>query len=312
MSRYNIRRPVYSALLIGIALLFSYIEFLIPFDFGIPGVKIGFANIAIVSVLYLFDFRIAFAVQAGRILLSSLLFGNLVSFSYSISGGLLSLIGMMLLIKVKWLKMIGVSSVGGLLHNIGQLAVAIIVTKTIKLGFYLPVLAIAGIITGLLVGIVSGLIVNYFPKSLLIKAGFGRKINKRGEEMEKVYEFLKSAGVYYLATVDNNQPRVRPFGTVNIVEGKLYIQTGKSKPVSKQISENPLVEICAFKDVEWIRVSGELVEDDRVEAKKSMLDSYPDLRAMYNENDSNTQVLYFKNAVATVCSFTKAPEIIRF
>ena len=130
--------------------------------------------------------------------------------------------------------------------------------------------------------------------------------------MEKVCEFLKSAGVYYLATVEGDQPRVRPFGTAHIFDGKLYIQTGKVKPVSRQLAANPKCEICAFKDGVWLRVAAELVEDDRVEAKKSMLDEYSDLRAMYDENDANTQVLYLKNAVATFSSFTAAPEVYEF
>ena len=130
--------------------------------------------------------------------------------------------------------------------------------------------------------------------------------------MEKVLKFLKEAGTYYLATVEGDQPRVRPFGTVNVFENKLYIQTGKIKPVSKQLAANNKAELCAFKDGTWLRLSGELVEDDRIEAKKSMLDAYPDLRAMYNENDDNTQVLYFKNATAVFSSFTAAPEIIKF
>ncbi|HCH27901.1 MAG TPA: NimC/NimA family protein [Ruminococcaceae bacterium] len=130
--------------------------------------------------------------------------------------------------------------------------------------------------------------------------------------MKRVYDFLKQAETYYLATVDGNKPRVRPFGTVNIFEGKLYIQTGKIKPVSKQIIENPNVEICAFKDGRWLRVAGELVLDDRFEAKKSMLDAYPELRGMYDENDGNTEVFYFKNAVATFYSFTSAPETVEF
>ena len=130
--------------------------------------------------------------------------------------------------------------------------------------------------------------------------------------MDKVFQFLKEAGTYYLATVEANQPRVRPFGTINMFEDKIYIQTGRAKPVSKQISENNKVEICAFKDGTWLRLSGELVEDDRVEAKKSMLDAYPELRGMYDENDGNTQVFYFKNAAAVFSSFTAAPEIIRF
>ena len=130
--------------------------------------------------------------------------------------------------------------------------------------------------------------------------------------MERVCKFLKDAGVYYLATVEGNQPRVRPFGTAHIFEGKLYIQTGKVKPVSKQLAANPKCEICAFKDGVWLRVAAELVEDERVEAKKSMLDDYSELRAMYDENDGNTQVLYLKNAVATFSSFTAAPEVREF
>lgn len=130
--------------------------------------------------------------------------------------------------------------------------------------------------------------------------------------MKKVYNFLKEARTYYLATVERNQPRVRPFGTVNIFENKLYIQTGKVKPVSKQIAVNPKVEICAFKDGTWLRVAAELVEDDRAEARKSMLDAYPQLRAMYDEDDGNTQVFYLKNAVATFSSFTSAPETVEF
>ena len=130
--------------------------------------------------------------------------------------------------------------------------------------------------------------------------------------MNEVYEFLKEAKTYYLATVDNEKPRVRPFGTVNIFEDKLYIQTGKSKKVYKQIERNSNVEICAFLNGRWIRVEGMLVPDDRVEAKKSMLDNYPELRGMYNENDGNTIVLYFENAKATISSFTEAPKIIEF
>ena len=130
--------------------------------------------------------------------------------------------------------------------------------------------------------------------------------------MEKVYEFLKAAGTYYLATVEGDQPRVRPFGTVNLFEGKLYIQTGKVKPVSRQLAINPKAGLCAFKDGTWLRLSGELVEDDRVEARKAMLDAYPSLRAMYDENDGNTQVLYFKDATAVFSSFTAAPETVTF
>jgi len=130
--------------------------------------------------------------------------------------------------------------------------------------------------------------------------------------MERVCKFLKDAGVYYLATVEGDQPRVRPFGTANIFEGRLYIQTGKIKPTSKQLLANPKAEICAFHNGAWVRVAGELIEDDRVEARKSMLDAYPSLRKNYDENDGNTQVFYFKNAVATFASFGGAPETVEF
>ncbi len=130
--------------------------------------------------------------------------------------------------------------------------------------------------------------------------------------MERVVKFLKDAGEYYLATVDGDQPRVRPFGTVNVFEGKVYIQTGKSKDVSKQIHANPKVEICAFKDGEWLRVSGKLVEDPRREAKQSMLDAYPSLQGMYSADDDNTEVFYFEDATAVFSSFTKAPETVKF
>ena len=130
--------------------------------------------------------------------------------------------------------------------------------------------------------------------------------------MEKVCQFLKDAGVYYLATAEGDQPRVRPFGTAEIIDGKLYIQTGKSKPVSQQLQANPKAELCAFKNGVWLRVAAELVRDDRVEIKKAMLDAYPDLRAMYDENDGNTEVLYLKNAAATFSSFTAAPETVTF
>ena len=130
--------------------------------------------------------------------------------------------------------------------------------------------------------------------------------------MQKVYEFLKSVGTYYLATVEGDLARVRPFGTIDIFEDKLYIQTGKSKDVSKQIQSNPNVEICAFNGEKWLRLSGRLVRDDRVEAKAHMLDSYPDLKSMYSAEDDNTEVLYFENATAVFSSFTSAPEVIKF
>ena len=130
--------------------------------------------------------------------------------------------------------------------------------------------------------------------------------------MQEVYEFLKACGTYYIATVEGDQPRVRPFGTIDIFEDKLYIQTGKVKDVSKEMQANPKVEICAFDGQKWIRVAGEVVRDDRVEPKKHMLDSYPNLQALYRADDDNTEVLYLKNATATISSFTEEPKVIKF
>ena len=130
--------------------------------------------------------------------------------------------------------------------------------------------------------------------------------------MQEVFEFLKKCNTYYLATVEEDQPRVRPFGTIDIFEDKLYIQTGKVKDVSKQIAANPKVELCAFGEGTWVRVAGTLVRDDRVEAKQHMLDNYPSLQQMYSATDDNTEVLYFKDATATFSSFTAAPKVVTF
>ena len=130
--------------------------------------------------------------------------------------------------------------------------------------------------------------------------------------MQRVLDFLKEAGTYYLATVEGDQPRVRPFGTVNLYEGRLYIQTGKVKDVSRQLHANPKAEICAFKDGRWLRVSGRLVEDPRIDAKVSMLEKYPELQGMYSADDGNTEVFYFEDATAVFASFTSEPEVIRF
>ena len=132
------------------------------------------------------------------------------------------------------------------------------------------------------------------------------------EAIEKVYQFLDEAQTYYLATVEGDQPRCRPFGTALLYDGKLYIQTGKVKNVSKQIAANPKVEICAFNGGKWLRVAGELVNDDSRDVKVAMLEKMPMLKKMYSADDDNTQVLYFKNATATFCSFTEAPEVITF
>ena len=130
--------------------------------------------------------------------------------------------------------------------------------------------------------------------------------------IEKVCTFLKDAGTYYLATAEGDQPRVRPFGTAHIFEGRLYFQTGLIKPVAHQIAENPKVELCAFKDGKWIRVEGEAILDERIEAQESMLEAYPSLARMYKAGDGNTAVYYLKNGKATISSFTEAPETLEF
>ena len=130
--------------------------------------------------------------------------------------------------------------------------------------------------------------------------------------MKEVLEFLEKAQVYYLATSKNNKPYVRPFGTINLFEDKLYIQTGQVKNCYKEMIDNPFIEISAFVEGKWIRISAEAKADDRVEAKKAMLDKYPNLRAMYNELDANTIVLYLRNATATIYSFTDSPKVIKF
>ncbi|MCI6820727.1 MAG: pyridoxamine 5'-phosphate oxidase family protein [Clostridiales bacterium] len=130
--------------------------------------------------------------------------------------------------------------------------------------------------------------------------------------MKTVYDFLKKCKVYYLATVDGDQARVRPFGTIDMFEDRLYIQTGKVKDVSKQMQADPKVELCAFDGEKWLRVAATVVRDDRIEPKKHMLENYPDLRAMYDPEDDNTEVLYLKDATATFSSFTEAPVTVKF
>lgn len=130
--------------------------------------------------------------------------------------------------------------------------------------------------------------------------------------MERIYNFLKEAETYFIATVDGDQPRVRPFGTIDIYNGKLGIQTGKKKDFFKQVMANPKVELCAFKGGEWLRLCGEVYADDSIEAAEHMLDSYPTLRALYTPGDGNCVVLYFKSGTATISSFTAAPVVIEF
>ena len=130
--------------------------------------------------------------------------------------------------------------------------------------------------------------------------------------MHEVYEFLKSAGTYYLATLEGNQPRVRPFGTIDLFDGRLYIQTGKRKSVADQLKANPGIELSAMLGGRWIRLSAEAVLDDRIEAQTHMLDSYPSLKAMYAPGDGNTEVYWLRNVTATICSFTAEPEVYQF
>lgn len=130
--------------------------------------------------------------------------------------------------------------------------------------------------------------------------------------MERVYDFLKKCGTYYLATVEDGQPRVRPFGTIDLFEGRLYIQTGKSKKVSEQMKKNPAIEICGMDEGKWIRVSAKAVLDERLEAQKHMLDAYPSLLKLYQPGDGNTEVFYLKDGTAQICSFTEPPVTVQF
>ncbi|MDR0857579.1 MAG: pyridoxamine 5'-phosphate oxidase family protein [Oscillospiraceae bacterium] len=130
--------------------------------------------------------------------------------------------------------------------------------------------------------------------------------------MQEVYEFLKKAGTYWLATAEGDQPRVRPFGTYHVYNGKLYIQTGKVKPVSKQIAANPKVEIGAQSGGEWIRIAATLVSDSDIEAEKSLIAAYPSLAERYTPGDGNTEVLYLKDATATFSSFAGEPKVVKF
>ena len=130
--------------------------------------------------------------------------------------------------------------------------------------------------------------------------------------MQEVYEFLKAAGVYYLATMDGDQPRVRPFGTIDCYNDRLYIQTGRIKDVANQLKANPKIEISAMHAGRWIRLEAEAILDDNIEAQVHMLDNYPDLKAMYTAGDGNTEVYYLQNATAAICSFTNEPEVYQF
>ena len=126
--------------------------------------------------------------------------------------------------------------------------------------------------------------------------------------MEKALKFLKECGTFYIATVEGDQPRVRPFGAVCAFEGKLYITTNSRKKVYDQMMKNPKVELSGMVGGSWIRLAAEVVRDDRREARKAMLDDNPGLRNLYGEDDGILEVLYLKNASAEICSFTDAPQ----
>jgi heptaprenyl diphosphate synthase len=164
LQRQKLRRMTLSALLCAVALMLSYIEALLPFDFGIPGMKLGLANLATVLLLYLLGIPYAALVSLARILLSSFLFGNPVSLLYSLAGGVFSFVGMMLLKRIPAMGIPGVSVAGGVLHNVGQILIACLTFKTLRLSYYLPVLTVTGIITGLLIGILAKTLLPYLKK----------------------------------------------------------------------------------------------------------------------------------------------------
>lgn len=130
--------------------------------------------------------------------------------------------------------------------------------------------------------------------------------------MKEVFEFLKSCGTYYIATAEGDQPRVRPFGTIDLYEGRIYFQTGLKKEIARQLLANPKLELSGMHEGRWIRVAAEAVLDERIEPQEHMLENYPELRAMYTPGDGNTAVFWLKNAVAQICSFTEPPKEIRF
>lgn len=149
-------RVAYFGVFTALALIFSYVETLIPFHIGIPGVKLGLANLIIVIALYKMSTKEAYVLSVVRVLLAGFLFGNLFSIVYSLSGGLLSLTVMALLKKSDKFSLIGISIAGGVFHNIGQLIMAAIVLESLSIGYYFSVLMVSGVVTGMLIGIISG------------------------------------------------------------------------------------------------------------------------------------------------------------
>ena len=154
------------AMMIALALVFSYVETLIPINFGIPGVKLGLANLVIVAALYLIGGKEAFLVSVVRIFLSGFMFGNLFSILYSLAGAALSLTVMDLLKKHSCFSLIGISVAGGVTHNIGQLIVAMIVVSNTSLMIYAPALLVAGVLAGILIGVLTKEVVGRLPLNL--------------------------------------------------------------------------------------------------------------------------------------------------
>lgn len=152
------------AMNVALAFVFSYLESLIPFNFGIPGIKLGLANLVVVTALYTVGEKQAFVISVIRIILSGLTFGGVFSLVYSLAGGILSFVAMLLAKKCRALSVTGVSIIGGSLHNIGQLIAAAIVMQTASIAYYLPVLLLSGAVTGAVIGVVSNLIINRLNK----------------------------------------------------------------------------------------------------------------------------------------------------
>lgn len=152
-------KVAYWGVFTALALIFSFVESLVPIHFGIPGVKLGLANLIVITVLYQTGWRDALLISVVRIVLAGFLFGNMFSIIYSLAGGVLSLLVMTLLKKYCGFSMIGVSVAGGVSHNIGQLLLAMAVVETVSIGYYLPVLLIAGVMTGFVIGLIASEVV---------------------------------------------------------------------------------------------------------------------------------------------------------
>lgn len=160
------KRLAISAMFAALALIFSYVEAIIPFSVGIPGVKLGIANLVVIIALYEMNFRYAFTINIIRILVAGLLFNGLFGAVYSLSGGILSLVIMWILKKTDWFSMIGISMAGGVAHNIGQLLIAAAVVSNLRMFLYFPILMFSGIVSGIAIGVVACVIDEKLPKYL--------------------------------------------------------------------------------------------------------------------------------------------------